>query len=104
MKTSSRYSPEVRVRAVRLVLEHEVDYPPQWSATRVWLTTLDDILRRWFVRQTVRERFTCRDCETIFEPPTPFHLIPRGRIGASLLAMCCCPRKIGQVRLSGLPG
>ena len=43
--------------------------------------------RRWFVKQTVREKFTCRDCETISEPPAPFHVIPRGRIGASLLAM-----------------
>ena len=38
-------------------------------------------------KQTVREKFTCRDCETISEPPAPFHVIPRGRIGASLLAM-----------------
>lgn len=49
--------------------------------------TLDVVPRRWFVRQTVREKFTCRDCETISEPPAPFHVIPRGRIGASLLAM-----------------
>ena len=49
--------------------------------------TLDVIPRRWFVRQTIREKFTCRDCETISEPPAPFHVIPRARIGASLLAM-----------------
>ena len=49
--------------------------------------TLDVVPRRWFVRQTVREKFTCRDCETISEPPAPFHVIPRGRVGASLLAM-----------------
>ena len=49
--------------------------------------TLDVIPRRWFVRQTVREKFSCRDCERISEPPAPFHVIPRGRIGASLLAM-----------------
>jgi transposase len=49
--------------------------------------TLDVVPRHWFVRQTVREKFTCRDCETISEPPAPFHVIPRGRIGASLLAM-----------------
>ena len=30
--TSSRYSPEVQARAVRLVLEHAADYPSQWSA------------------------------------------------------------------------
>ena len=49
--------------------------------------TLDVVPRRWFVRQTVREKLTCRDCETISEPPAPFHVIPRARIGASLLAM-----------------
>ena len=49
--------------------------------------TLDVVPRRWFVRQTVREKFTCRDCETISEPPAPFHIVPRGRFGAGLLAM-----------------
>lgn len=49
--------------------------------------TLDVVPRRWFVKQTVREKFTCRDCETISEPPAPFHVIARGRAGASLLAM-----------------
>ncbi|MFL5333009.1 MAG: IS66 family transposase [Geminicoccaceae bacterium] len=49
--------------------------------------TLDVVPRRWFVMQTVREKFSCRDCEKISEPPAPFHVIPRGRIGASLLAM-----------------
>ena len=49
--------------------------------------TLDVVPRRWFVKQTVREKVTCRDCETISEPPAPFHVIPRARIGASLLAM-----------------
>jgi transposase len=49
--------------------------------------TLDVVPRRWFVKQTVREKFTCRDCERISEPPAPHHVIPRGRVGASLLAM-----------------
>jgi transposase len=49
--------------------------------------TLDVVPRQWFVKQTVREKFSCRDCERISEPPAPFHVIPRGRIGASLLAM-----------------
>lgn len=49
--------------------------------------TLDVVPRRWFVRQTVREKLACRDCERISEPPAPFHVVPRGRIGASLLAM-----------------
>jgi transposase len=49
--------------------------------------TLDVVPRRWFVKQTVREKFTCRDCERISEPPAPFHVVPRGLVGASLLAM-----------------
>jgi transposase len=49
--------------------------------------TLDVVPRRWFVKQTVREKFSCRDCAAMTEPPAPFHVIPRGRIGASLLAM-----------------
>jgi transposase len=36
--------------------------------------------------ETVREKFTCRDCERITQPPAPFHATPRGLIGATLLA------------------
>jgi hypothetical protein len=39
------------------------------------------------VIQTVREKFTCRDCERISQPPAPFHVTPRGWAGPSLLAM-----------------
>ena len=49
--------------------------------------TLDVIPRQWKVIQTVREKFSCRDCETISQPPAPFHVIPRGWAGPSLLAM-----------------
>ena len=48
--------------------------------------TLEVIPRQWKVIQTVREKFTCRSCETISQPPAPFHAIPRGRAGPSLLA------------------
>jgi transposase len=49
--------------------------------------TLESIPRQWKVIETVREKFTCRDCEAISQPPAPFHVIPRGWAGPSLLAM-----------------
>ena len=49
--------------------------------------TLEVIPRRWKVIQTVREKFTCRACEKISQPPAPFHAIPRGWAGPSLIAM-----------------
>ena len=42
---------------------------------------------KWKVIQTVRERFSCRSCETITQPPAPFHPIARGRAGPNLLAV-----------------
>jgi transposase len=48
--------------------------------------TLEVIPRRWKVIETVREKFTCRDCEAITQPPAPFHATPRGYIGPQLLA------------------
>ena len=48
--------------------------------------TLELIPRRWKVVQTVREKFACRTCETIIQPPAPFHPIARGRAGPELLA------------------
>jgi transposase len=49
--------------------------------------TLEVVPRQWKVIQTVREKFTCRSCEKITQPPAPFHAIARARAGASLLAM-----------------
>ncbi|WFT97131.1 IS66 family transposase [Bradyrhizobium barranii] len=48
--------------------------------------TLEEIPRRFKVIGTVREKFTCRDCEKISQPPAPFHATPRGFIGPQLLA------------------
>ncbi|WP_128930218.1 IS66 family transposase [Bradyrhizobium zhanjiangense] len=48
--------------------------------------TLEEIPRRFKVIETVREKFTCRDCEKISQPPAPFHATPRGFIGPQLLA------------------
>ena len=49
--------------------------------------TLEVIPRQWKVIQHVREKFSCRDCETIDQAPAPFHVVPRGWAGPSLLAM-----------------
>jgi len=57
--------------------------------------TLEVIPRRWKVVQTVREKFTCRDCERISQPPAPFHPTPRGWAGPNLLAMILF-EKFGQ--------
>jgi transposase len=57
--------------------------------------TLEVIPRQWKVIQTVREKFTCRACETITQPPAPFHPIARGRAGPELLAMIL-EAKFGQ--------
>jgi transposase len=48
--------------------------------------TLEVIPRQWKVVQTVREKFSCRDCEKISQPPAPFHPTPRGFAGPNLLA------------------
>ena len=44
------------------------------------------IPRQWIVVQTVREKFICKACEAITQPPAPFHPIPRGSAGPNLLA------------------
>jgi transposase len=49
--------------------------------------TLEVIPRAWKVIETVREKFACRDCEKITQPPAPFHVVPRGWAGPSFLAM-----------------
>ncbi len=48
--------------------------------------SLEEIPRKLFVKQTVREKFSCRDCEGFCEAPAPFHAIARGHVGPKLLA------------------
>ncbi len=57
--------------------------------------TLETQPRRWKVIETVREKFTCRDCEKISQAPAPFHPVPRAWAGPSLLAMIVF-EKFGQ--------
>ncbi len=57
--------------------------------------TLETQPRQWKVVETVREKFTCRDCEKISQAPAPFHAVARGWAGPSLLAMVVF-EKFGQ--------
>jgi transposase len=57
--------------------------------------TLEVVPRQWKVIQTVRGRFSCRQCEAIAQPPAPFHVTPRGFAGPGLLAMILF-EKFGQ--------
>ncbi|CAN7143727.1 IS66 family transposase [Agrobacterium tumefaciens] len=57
--------------------------------------TLEVIPRQWKVIQTVREKFSCRECEKIAQSPAPFHVTPRGFAGPNLLAMILF-EKFGQ--------
>jgi transposase len=57
--------------------------------------TLEVVPRQWKVIQTVREKFSCRNCETIDQAPAPFHVTSRGWAGPHLLAMIMF-EKFGQ--------
>jgi transposase len=48
--------------------------------------TLEHVPSCWKVIQHVREKFSCRSCETVAQTPAPSHPIARGRAGPFLLA------------------
>jgi hypothetical protein len=64
--------------------------------------TLEEIPRRFKVIETVREKFSCHNCEAISQPPAPFHATPRGFIGpicwrrSSSTSSACTVRSIAR--------
>ncbi len=50
MNKTTRYSPEIRERAVRLVFEHQADYDSQWAALNSIAAKIGrtaETLRKW---------------------------------------------------------
>ena len=72
MNRSTRYSPEIRERAVRMVFEHQAEYDSQWAALnsiagKIGCTA--ETLRKWVRRaerdQGLREGLTSSDRERL---------------------------------------
>ena len=72
MNKTTRYFPEVRERAVRLVFEHQADYDSQWAALNSIAAKIGctaETLRKWVRRaerdQGLREGLTSSDRERL---------------------------------------
>ena len=72
MNRSTRYSPEIRERAVRMVFEHQAEYDSQWAAmgsiaSKIGCTA--ETLRKWVRRaerdQGLRDGLTTTDRERL---------------------------------------
>jgi len=72
MNKKTRYSPEIRERAVRMVFEHQAEYDSQWAALnsiagKIGCTA--ETLRKWVRRaerdQGLREGLTTSDRERL---------------------------------------
>jgi|TARA_B110000196_G_C21060494_1_gene622126 transposase len=75
MNKRTRYSPEVRERAIRLLFDHRGEYPSEWAAlifiaSRIRCTT-PETLRKWVRRTEVdqgqRAGMTTSDREQLLE-------------------------------------
>ena len=72
MNRSMRYSPEIRDRAVRMVIEHQADYDSQWAAMNSIAAKIGctaETLRKWVRRaerdQGLREGVTSSERERL---------------------------------------
>ena len=72
MNKQTRYSPEFRERAVRLVFEHQAEYDSQWAAMKSIAGKMGctaETLRKWVRRaerdQGLREGLTTSDRERL---------------------------------------
>jgi hypothetical protein len=73
-KTTNKFSPEVRARAVRMILDHEGDYPSRWSAV---VSVADKV---GCAPQTLHNDIT--PCWTTFPWPRNLNQMASGNPGA----------------------
>ena len=73
--SKTKYPPEVRERAIRMVTEHRADYPFQWAAiqsiaAKIGCTpqTLGNWVKRAYSEQT-KHASACSDARRICNPP-----------------------------------
>ena len=71
-KTTNRFSPEVRERAVRMVLEHEKDYRSRWAAlesisTKIGCTaqTLHGWVKRYEIDHGLKDGVSTEERERV---------------------------------------
>ncbi len=72
MKKSTKFSPEVRERAVRMVQEHRSEYPSLWAtiesiAPKIGCVpqTLNEWVRRWEIDSGVRDGVSSDERERV---------------------------------------